>query len=70
LSNNIWGRGGKNMGLYVIRGKSGMKFESCEVGKVGEETYFSWESANRALKQIESTFPFDVFEIIEQEENK
>jgi len=59
------------MGLCVIRGKSGMKFESCEIGKVGEEeTYFSLESANRSLKQIQETFPFDEFEIIEQEENR
>lgn len=57
------------MGLFVIRGKSGMKFESCEIGKIGqEETYFSRNSAEFALTQIQSTFPFDEFEIKELEE--
>ena len=56
-------------GLYVIRGKSGMKFDSCEVGKIGqEETYFSRISAEFALMQIQYTFPFDEFEIKELEE--
>lgn len=51
---------------YVIRSKSGMQFESCEIGKVGqEETYSSMQQAEFALAQIQSCFPFEVFEISE-----
>lgn len=58
---------------YVIRGKSGMKFEACEIGKEAKEaTYPTLEKAEMALKQLQETLPFEEFEIIsiEIEESK
>lgn len=50
----------------VIRGKSGMRFESCEIDRYGqEETYESREQAQMILEQLENTFPFETFEIFE-----
>lgn len=51
--------------MYVIRGKNGMKFESFTMGLEGqEETYETLECAEVANKQIESSIPFEQFEIV------
>lgn len=54
--------------IYVIRGKNGMKFESCTIGHEGqEETYDSLKTAEIAKQQIERSIPFEQFEIIKVE---
>ncbi len=51
--------------MYVIRGKNGMQFESCVIGKpVEEETYETLETAQMAMKQIQETLPFEEFVIL------
>jgi hypothetical protein len=50
---------------YVIRGKSGMRFQDTKIGKEGTEmSYSSLEKAEFALEQLQETFPFEDFEII------
>lgn len=52
-------------GKYVIRGDKGTKFESCEIGKVGEEpTYESMEEAQKALEQMQQYFRSEELKII------
>ncbi|WP_445506744.1 hypothetical protein [Niallia sp. 03190] len=50
---------------FVIRSKSGMKFETCEIGKKGEETYTSYEVAEKVLNDIKTLFKNEEFYITE-----
>lgn len=52
---------------FVIRSKQGKTFSACEIGKTGEETYPSYDAAEKALKDINTIFTFknDEFYIIE-----
>ena len=53
--------------MFVIRGKNGMRFESCSIGNLDEEeTYETFEMAQMAMKQIQESIPFEQFEIISQ----
>lgn len=49
--------------VYVIRSKSGMRFETTEIGKTGEQTYETLPEAEKALHSIEKLFITEKFVI-------
>jgi hypothetical protein len=48
---------------FVIRSKSGMTFESTELGKIEEQTFETKEFAELALEQIKELYKDEEFYI-------
>ncbi len=53
----------KKMG-FVIRSKTGLIFETTEVGKTGEQTFDTKEAAETALEEVQKLYIDEEFYVV------
>ncbi|MCM3365083.1 MULTISPECIES: hypothetical protein [Bacillaceae] len=49
---------------FVIRSKTGLIFETTEVGKTGEQTFDTKEAAETALEEVQKLYKDEEFYVV------